>query len=150
MQNNIERIHHDKLEIDNITKIFFDIFTNTNQKQPDWTMINNVCIPETIIIKKSDTTEVVYNLESFIEPRRKILSDGTLTDFQESEIKEETKIIGNIAQRFSKFQKNGCLNGAYFKDYGNKFFQFIKTSDGWKINSVIWEDDNLRITQPDK
>jgi uncharacterized surface anchored protein len=143
MQNNSERTHSDKLEIDNITNVFFDIFTNTNQKQPDWAIINNVCIPETIIIKKSDTVEVVYNLGNFIEPRRKILTDGTLTDFQESEIKEETKIIGNIAQRFSKFQKSGYFNGVHFKEYGNKFFQFIKTTNGWKINSLIWEDDKI-------
>ncbi len=143
MQNNSERTHPDKLEIDNLIKDFFEIFTNTNQKQPDWTIINNVCIPEIIIIKKNDTTEVVYNLDNFIEPRRKILTDGTLTNFQESEIKEETKIIGNIAQRFSKYQKSGYLNGTYFKEYGNKFFQFIKTNNGWKINSLIWEDDKI-------
>jgi hypothetical protein len=141
MQNNSERNYSDKSEIDNIINVFFDIFTNTNQKQPDWTIINNVCIPETVIIKKSDAAEVVYNLNSFIEPRRKILTDGTLANFQESEIEEETKITGNIAQRFSKFQKSGYLNGVYFKEYGSKFFQFIKTNNGWKINSLIWEDD---------
>jgi Rieske Fe-S protein len=143
MQSDKERAQLNKLEIDHITKVFFDIFNNTNQKEPDWTIINHVCIPETIIIKKSDTSEVVYNLDSFIDPRRKILTDGTLTDFQESEINEETKIIGNIAQRFSKFQKYGYLNGNYFKEYGNKFFQFIKTNHGWKINSLIWEDDKI-------
>ena len=143
MQNNSERTLPDKLEIDNTTNVFFDIFTNINQKPPDWTIINNVCIPETIIIKKTDTTEVVYNLDNFIEPRRKILTDGTLTNFQEIEIKEETKIIGNMAQRFSKYQKSGYLNGTYFKECGNKFFQFIKTNNGWKINSLIWEDDKI-------
>ena len=51
MEHNNE-IYSDKLEIDTIVKIFFDIFTNTNYKQPDWTIINNVCISETIIIKK--------------------------------------------------------------------------------------------------
>ena len=143
MQNDKEIAYSDKFEIDNITNVFFDIFNNTNQKNPDWTIINNVCIPETIIIKKSDTSEVVYNLDSFIEPRRKILTDGTLIDFQESEVNEETKIIGNIAQRFSEFQKSGYLNGHYFKEYGNKFFQFIKTNNGWRINSLIWEDNKV-------
>lgn len=143
MQSNNEKLQSDKAEIDYIVKVFFDIFTNSNQQQPDWTTINTVCIPETIIIKKSDTTEVIYNLDNFIEPRRKILTNGTLTDFQEREIQEETKIIGNIAQRFSKYQKSGYLNGTYFKEYGNKFFQFIKTNNGWKINSLIWEDDKI-------
>jgi hypothetical protein len=132
----------DKTQIDNITKQFFNIFTNTNQIQPDWTIINTLCIPETIIIKKTGLAQEIYNLHSFIEPRKKILSDGSLTNFEESEVKEETQIIGHIAYRHSAYQKNGDLNGNYFTGYGNKFFQFIKTHDGWKINSLIWEDEN--------
>ena len=135
--------NNEKSEIDNIVKVFFNIFTNTNHKQPDWIIIDTVCIPETIIIKKSDAAESVYNLISFIEPRKKILTDGTLTNFEESETTEETRIIGNIAQRFSKYQKSGYLNGTYFKEYGTKFFQFVKTNNGWKITSLIWEDDKI-------
>jgi hypothetical protein len=141
MQNNF-KTSPDKTAIDNLVKIFFGIFTNTNQQQPDWTIINTVCIPEAIIIKKTDTEEV-YTLDSFIEPRRKILTDGTLTNFEESETGEEILIIGNIAQRFSKYQKSGYLNGKYFKEHGNKFFQFIKTKKGWKITSLVWEDDKI-------
>lgn len=131
----------DKLSIDRLTTMFFSIFTNTNQQQPDWNIIHTICIPETIIIKKDGQAETVYNLVTFIEPRRKILSDGTLTGFEEKETEEETKIIGNIAQRFSKYRKSGYLNRDYFQEYGNKFFQFIKTTNGWKINSLIWEDN---------
>ncbi len=140
MPNKKQKINTDKLEIDNITKIFFSIFSNTSQK-PDWNIINKVCIPETIIIKKTGTSEVIYNVKSFIKPRRKILTDGTLTDFEEWETEEETKIIKNIAQRFSKYQKSGYLQGTYFKQNGKKLFQFIKTESGWKISSLIWEDD---------
>lgn len=130
----------DKVEIDKITKIFFGIFTNTNNKKPDWNIIYTVCIPETILIKKTGLTQEVYNLQSFIQPRKELLSAGALTEFEEMETAEETKRIGNIAQRFSKYKKSGYLNGKYFEGYGNKSFQFIKTADGWKINSLIWED----------
>ena len=131
----------DKLIIDRITKSFFSIFTNTNNQQPDWSLIHQLCIPETLIIKKTEDAESVYSLSSFIEPRKKILSDGTLIEFQEEEISSETKITGNIAQRYSKYKKTGTLNGKNFQEYGNKLFQFIKTKTGWKINSLIWEDD---------
>lgn len=139
---NSEIANSDKQEIDNITGQFFALFTNTDH-QPNWEMIHTICIAETIIIKKTDLTEMVYNITSFVTPRKKILSDGTLTHFCEKEIEEETKITGNIAQRFSKYEKSGYLNGKYFKEYGNKFFQFIKTLQGWKINSLIWEDDKI-------
>lgn len=131
----------DKFNIDQLTKSFFNIFTNSNKQQPNWSLIHTICLPETIIIKKSSNEEEVYNLNTFIEPRKKILSDGTLTEFEEYEIFEETKIIGNIAQRFSKFQKNGYFNKTHFKEQGNKLFQYVKTNNGWKISSVIWEDD---------
>jgi hypothetical protein len=137
------KVNNDKAGIDNIVKVFFSIFTNTNNKQPNWSTIYKVCIPETMIIKKREDSELIYDLKNFIEPRKKILTDGTLTDFEERETEEETRIMGNIAQRFSKYQKSGYLNGTYFKEYGNKFFQFIKTNNEWKITSLIWEDDNM-------
>ena len=95
----------DKQFIDKLTAMFFSIFTTTNQKQPDWDLINTICIPETILIKKNGLAEEVYTLQTFIEPRRKILSDGTLTEFEESETGEETKISGNMAQRLQHIKR---------------------------------------------
>jgi hypothetical protein len=141
MKSNGSEADPGRLAIDNLVKTFFEVFTTTGQQQPDWTIIDKVCIPEAIIIKINAAEEVIYNLTSFVEPRRKILTDGTLKSFQEVEIESETKIIGSMAQRFSRYQKSGYLNDTYFKEYGNKFFQFIKTKEGWKINSLIWEDE---------
>jgi len=131
----------DKFHIDNITKQFFDVFNTTNQRQPEWTILDKICIAETIIIKKTGLTQTIYDLPGFIEPRKSILTNGTLTDFQETELEEETKIVGHIAQRHSKYQKTGNLNGAHFVENGTKLFQFIKTIAGWKINSLVWEDN---------
>ncbi|NQX37922.1 Protein N-acetyltransferase, RimJ/RimL family [Pedobacter steynii] len=130
----------DELLLNQLTHRFFGIFNNTNEDQPDWGMINETCLPEAIFIKKTGLEEEVYHLQSFIAPRRKILSDGTLKEFKEWETLAETKISGNIAQRFSKYEKSGALNGTSFKASGNKIFQFIKTWEGWRISAVVWED----------
>ncbi|HEV7230047.1 MAG TPA: GNAT family N-acetyltransferase [Bacteroidia bacterium] len=134
----------DTFPLDFLTKEFFSIFTNTNNKQPDWDLIRRLCLPEAQIIKKAGDTQEVYTLQSFISPRRQILSDGTLTDFEEKEMEGETKIIGSIAQRFSRYQKSGKLRGKSFHEYGNKLFQFVKTKEGWKISSLVWEDDPVK------
>ncbi len=112
----------DKKNIDDLVKAFFSIFTNIAKKQPDWNTIHNICIPQAIIIKKEGTAEEIYTINAFIEPRKKILSDGTLTEFEEMETAEETKIAGSIAQRSSAYKKSGHLNGKYFEGKGNKFF----------------------------
>lgn len=137
-------ITRDQFLINQLTRTFFEVFTNKNQRKPDLNSVYNLCLPQALIIKKSGTGEEVYNLETFVEPRRKILSDGTLRDFEEREIEVTTKIAGGIAQRFSVYEKSGCNNGIYFKQRGNKFFQFVKCKEGWKICAVIWEDDPLK------
>src|SRR6187551_1219337 len=141
MVSNIDIHPSDKIEINNLTEQFFNLFDNTNNKIPDWTIVQKICIPEIIIIKKTGLTEVVYNLANFIDPRKAILSDGTLTNFQEQELSEETQITGHIAQRRSRYQKCGNLSGKSFVETGTKLFQFIKTNNGWRINSLVWEDD---------
>lgn len=130
----------DKWRIDQLTKAFFGVFTNAPPRQPDWTLLQRLCLPQSIVVKKTNEVEEVYDLQAFIAPRRRMLTDGTLTDFEEKETAETTKIVGNIAQRFSKYQKRGFLNGNRFEGAGHKFFQFVKTGMGWKICAVIWED----------
>ena len=141
----MEKIHtiidSDKLQIDNIINQFFKVFNNTNQKEPDWETLHKICIDKMVIIKKTGLTETIYGLVSFIEPRKTILTDGSLTNFSEWEVSEETQIIGHIAQRLSKYRKTGSLNRTEFDENGTKLFQFIKTTEGWKISSLIWEDD---------
>lgn len=133
----------EKLLINQITTIFFGSFTNAKQKILQLENVFDICFRETIIIKKSSDKEEVFNIDSFISPRRKILTDGTLTGFEEYEVFEDTRIVGNLAQRFSKYQKKGYLNGNYFEGKGTKLFQFVKTVNGWQINSIIWEDENV-------
>jgi RimJ/RimL family protein N-acetyltransferase len=136
----IYAVSADKLQLDNVVHCFFNLFNNSNNRQPDWSMLYNICIPEAMITSKTDTVHTAYTLCAFIEPRQKILTDGTLQNFEEREVKEQTEIRGNIAQRFSIYWKRGVLKGEPFEQQGNKFFQFIKTVEGWKISAVLWED----------
>ncbi len=131
----------DKKEIDQVITHFFSVFNNKVSSAQDWDMLYRICIPRTMIIKKSGTDENVYGLDDFIAPRRIILTDGTLTGFEEQETSEETFITGNLAQRYTRYRKSGYLNGAYFTAEGTKLFQLIRTAAGWKISSVLWEDD---------
>ena len=133
-------ITEDHLNINSLTHAFFNLFTNKYGLSPSLDDIHHLCLPETIIIKKIGDIEEIYNLETFIKPRREILSNGTLTDFEEYETSDGTKVVGHIAQCYSKFKKRGYSCGEYFEGAGNKFFQFIRTANGWKISSVIWED----------
>lgn len=137
LQYSLDRDH---LLIGKCIDDFYNIFSNAFG-QPEFKMIDETCSPSASIIKKSVDGAEVYDLKSFINPRKKILTDGTLTEFSEWETGEETRIMGTIAQRYSKYCKKGLLNGKYFEASGHKMFQLMKDHGVWKIVHVIWEDE---------
>ena len=132
--------------LDELTKRFFNLFTNKDRIEPDVDNIYQLCIAEAVIIKNTGTTPEIYRLEQFVNPRKKILTDGTLTDFSEEEVTERTEIFGNIAQRFCLYKKSGYLSGHYFETKGMKTIQFVNTPSGWKISSLAWDDERDELS----
>ncbi|MEC0227281.1 hypothetical protein [Paenibacillus alba] len=140
----------DKQNIDKLTEMFFNSFTNKNGMKPNVRGLHQLFIPNGIIIKTCGVKPEIYNLEQFIEPREKLLNDGLLIDFKEEEVSETTEIFGNIAHRFSLYQKSGLLSGVSFETKGMKTIQFIKKEDGWKISAVAWDDEREGLQIPEK
>lgn len=132
-------LDQDPLLIGKCIDDFYNIFTNAFC-QPEFEQIYEICSPSASIIKKSVDGAEIYDLGSFIGPRKKILTDGTLTEFSEWETGEETRVVGTIAQRYSKYSKKGLLHGNWFEASGHKMFQLMKEQGTWKIVQVIWED----------
>lgn len=131
----------DQKEIDQLTNCFFDLFTNAYGRTPQLDTIYDLCIPEGLIINNTEGNTQIYSLESFITPRKIILTDGSLSDFREWEESSLTDIYRNIAHRVSHYAKSGKRQGKRFEAKGVKFIQFIKQQGVWKISSVTWDDE---------
>ena len=131
----------DRKEIDRLTTKFYGLFTNTNDLIANVKGIEDIFIANGTLINNSEKIPAVYDLTKFIEPREKILTDGTLTNFIEREIFEKTEIFENIAQRFSLYEKSGNLNGEIFETKGMKTIQFVKINKEWKMSSLAWCDE---------
>ncbi|MET8295211.1 nuclear transport factor 2 family protein [Streptomyces sp. NPDC005180] len=129
-----------KAELDALMGVFLGAFTNTGGAAPDVDAVRRVFIPEGMIIKNVGGDPVVHDLDAFIEPRRRILTDGTLTEFSEWEVAERTEVFGSIAHRFSTYRKSGRLDGAWFEGEGRKTTQFVRTPSGWRMSSMAWDD----------
>ena len=130
-------------EIDQLTNNFFSLFTNKNGKKLNLGNIKSLFIDEGVIISNTGNNSLIYDVDSFIEPRERMLSDGTLTEFSESEISHTTNFFGNIAHRFLLYEKSGILNGQPFETRGMKTIQFVKIKGEWKISSVAWSDEEI-------
>lgn len=130
----------DKILISLLVQSFFSVFTNTHGR-PRLYALNEMCLQEALIISKQSAGTDIMTLSTFVAPREKLLTDGTLLDFEEKEISGDTKIVGDIAQHYSRYKKKGVLNGDPFETHGHKFFQLIKLDKTWKIGAVVWSDE---------
>lgn len=139
-ESRLYKMDLDKVKIDRLIKGFFSAFTNKGKK-PNLKFLYETCIDEVVIIKNTKGICEKYNLENFIAPRKELLTNGTLTEFEEYEVGEKTIITRNIAQRLSQYQKEGILNNQRFSSKGTKMFQFVKIGNVWKVCCAIWDDE---------
>ncbi|WP_109301456.1 GNAT family N-acetyltransferase [Aquimarina sp. AU474] len=132
----------DRDEINTIASSFFNLFTNVEGNIPNLGEIKNMFISNGIITNNTSGLPIYYDLENFIDSRKQMLIDGTLTNFIEGEISHKTEVYRNIAHRFSFYKKSGTLKGVHFENIGMKTIQFIKANGKWKISSVAWSDEH--------
>ncbi|MFK8907080.1 DUF4440 domain-containing protein [Streptomyces sp. YS-3] len=130
-----------KAELDQLMRTFLGAFTNTGGARPRVEVVREVFIPQGMIINNVGDKLVVHDVDAFIEPRERILSDGTLTEFSEWEVAERTEVFGSIAHRFSEYRKSGFLDGQWFEGSGRKTTQFVRTPEGWRMSSMAWDDE---------
>ncbi|GAA3491601.1 hypothetical protein GCM10018987_56840 [Streptomyces cremeus] len=129
-----------KAELDRLMEVFLGAFDNRGGRHANVGVVREVFIPEGMIISNVAGQTVIYDLDGFVAPRERILSDGTLTEFSEWEVAERTEIFGTVAHRFSEYGKSGFRDGEWFEGAGRKTTQFLRTPDGWRMSSMAWDD----------
>jgi hypothetical protein len=136
----------DQAIIDDMARAFFRAFCNRDGVSADVDSLRSLFIAEGIVVKGAAPAVETYTLAQFIEPRRALLSDGTLVDFVEEEVDSRTVVLGNLAHRLSLYRKSGVLNGVRFETTGVKTLQLVRTREGWRIVSVVWDDEREGFT----
>lgn len=132
---------HDYTAIDQLVQRFFAVFDNRGGQRPAFETLDEIFVPHGLVTNASVDPPQVMDLAAFVQPRIALLTDGTLTDFFEEEIHHTTTIFGRAAERRSAYRKAGVRAGVPFAARGAKAFQFARTPDGWRIVSVIWDDE---------
>ena len=95
-----------------------------------------------LLIKNVSSTPEISFVQEFIESREALVHSGSLTRFHESEISESTVIFGNVAHRFSAYEKSGTSSGTSFDARRMVTTQFVKTPEGWKMSAMAWDDES--------
>ena len=130
-----------------LTEFFHAVSFETGE-MPQYKNIHALFIDRGLLIKNSGSTPEVSNINQFIESRQALIDAGELTRFHEGELSETTEIFGNVAHRFSAYEKSGTMKGVPFETRGMISTQFILTPAGWRISSMAWDDERLGLSIP--
>jgi len=117
---------------------------------PTYAAICELFIDSGLLVKNSGTVPEICSLRTFIEPRQAAFDAGDLTRFRETELGSETVFFGDVAHRFSGYEKSGTLRGVSFEGRGLISTQFVRTSDGWRMSAMAWDDERTGLAVPER
>jgi len=137
-------------ELDGLARDFFRAVSFEVGERPPYEKIKELFIDSGLLIKNVGTTPEISSVTEFITPRQAQVNSGALTRFHESELSERTVIFGNVAHRFSAYEKSGTMNGTPFNARGMISTQFVLTPKGWKMSSMAWDDERAGLQIPDQ
>jgi hypothetical protein len=134
------RMTEDEAAIADLVATFFDAFTSGPGVGERMDALRAVLLPEAVIVKTCGAP-AVYDVDGFLEPRRALLTGGTLTGFREWPESGQTQVYGDIAHHFGAYAKEGVQDGVPFTGRGMKTLQFVRTPGGWRISAAAWDDE---------
>jgi hypothetical protein len=137
-----------KGELDRLIREFFRAVSFEAGEAPAYQKIHSLFIEDGLLIKNSGQTPEISSIGQFIEPRQAQVDARELTRFYEGELSETTEVFGNVAQRFSIYEKRGILKGVPFETRGMISTQFILTPAGWRISAMAWDDERPGLSVP--
>ena len=137
-----------KTELDRLTTEFFLAVSFEEGATPKYETIYELFIASGLLVKNTGSVPEINTIQQFIEPRQLAVRNGELTRFHEIELCETTEIFGNVAHRFNSYAKSGTIKGIPFTARGMVSTQFIKTTAGWKISAMAWDDERPGLSIP--
>jgi hypothetical protein len=137
-------------ELGSLTNEFFRAVSFQSGESPAYERLHDLFIDGGTLIKNSAEIPEISTVEQFIAPRRDMVESGTLSYFHEAELAAITELFGSVAHRFSTYEKRGMTDGAPFEARGMISTQFIRTPAGWKISSMVWDDESPGHAIPDR
>jgi hypothetical protein len=118
-----------------------------NGEQPRYDSIQYYFIPQAQLINYIADTAQILSIGDFVKAFKNYVQSTKITLFNEQEIYGRTDQFGNIAQRISTY-KTYVNNSDIVKERGVNSFQLIKTPQGWKVSSIIWDIEKANLQIP--
>jgi hypothetical protein len=137
-------------ELKDLVDEFFRAVSFESGQRPAYARIRDLFIDEGMLIRNGPDGPEISSVDEFIAARQRVLDSGALTAFAEVELAATTEAFGNVAHRFSTYEKHGTINGEAINASGLISTQFVRTPSGWKMSSMAWDDERPGLAIPSR
>jgi hypothetical protein len=137
-------------ELKALIEEFFQAVSFESGQKPTYARIRDLFLDDGKLIMNSSQVPEISSVDDFIASRQRMVDSGALTSFREVETAETTEVFGNIAHRFSTYEKRGTMHRKATAGSGVISTQFIRTPSGWKMSSMAWDDARPGLAIPDR
>ena len=130
----------DDQEIRAVVDRFFAAFVSGPEAAVRADDLRTVLLPEALLVSAAGAAPTSYDVDSFIAPRVTLLGGDTMTGFHEWVESARVDRFGDIAQVWCGYAKSWLQDGEPRQGSGAKSLQLVRTTDGWRISAVVWDD----------
>jgi hypothetical protein len=141
-------VAEDEVELDLLMNRFLRAVSFQPGEQPAYGDLSGLFVEDGKLISTGSAAPEISTVDEFIRPRQETVDSGALQWFQEVEVAATTEIFGNVAHRFSTYEKRGLRDDAVIDARGAIATQFIRTADGWRMSSMAWDDERPGVELP--
>jgi len=104
-------------------------------------------IPQAQLINYITDTAQILSIGDFVKAFKNYVETTKINSFREEELYGRTDQFGKIAQRISTYRT--YINSTdIVTERGVNSFQLIKTPQGWKVSSIIWDIEKTGLSIP--
>ncbi len=140
----------DRAAVAEVVRTFFAAFTSGPGCDERLDALPRLFLPGALVVRTCGGEPTAYDVAGFVEPRRALLTGGTLTDFREWEVAGSTEVFGDIAHHFCSYAKEWTQDGERHTGRGMKTVQLVRTGAGWRISGAAWDDERPGLALPDQ
>ena len=122
---------------------FYEIISGKAGEERDWNnfrnlFFSNAKLTPSIFSDDNKCASVSYDVETYIEKLKDYLQAN---DFFEKGVIHKIDFFCNIAQVNSSYFAKKMPHEKELLKSGKNFIQFLHDGNGWKIVSMLWEDE---------
>ncbi|MGC4104331.1 hypothetical protein [Ferruginibacter sp.] len=133
-----------------IKKAVADAYTCISFKQgeqPKFDAVKNYFVPQAQFFNFRNDTLEYFTIDQFAAAYKEFITSNKIGSFYEEEISGTTEQFGRIAQRISTY-KTYVNTMDSVAERGVNSFQLVKTAQGWKVTSIIWDVESAKLPIP--